>query len=666
MKIRYIRDWANGSSMDERSFWAEMGAYKDGVNVALGKPCTADDPQYTPDEMIPVTDGDIESWVYFPTGGLHYIQVDLGEVLDIEEVKIIHYIGDPRTFYETKTEVSTNGTDWITVFDSAIEGTYLETTEGNIISLPSGSSTLKKGNLDIINAKLGNAQIDKIYKGTELIWEYVTSPVTTGTTINPSSTIQNSIPITVSLSTDLTDATIYYRIGTGTQQTYTAPFTVNQDNPYVQSALIPITYWSVHSGGTEAEKTITYDTKGAIPSLVTEVTVTNGINQVTLDWQPTTNTTSYSVFRSTTQGVIGTVIPESQWLTVTNFVDPTAIGGTTYYYTVRSSNFWRVTDSSQVVANPTASTESEIVTRTLKPTALWSTNMTPNNVTYLQDNPASVDANNLVPTSTTVAPYAEVYFGKLTDGVLEGTQKIRLSYVDDINWVGLYIDVLENGVVKQSFASSPTYNGYGDLVAEFSFDASIITDKTGINVAIMVRGILFNGLTIASLRAVEWLATVRTGSQTPQEPPQGTNNWRYVKYMGYGDNTGTGTTRLIELKANGGGTNYMLGKLPMAGYTPVSTGGNISTVTDNNIAMSGFPIWWVGEGKPILVYDLGASRALDNLQVWMYSMEWENRQTKFWLQVSNDNVNWTDVADYRLNTTPQSPTDGWTFPAPPN
>ena len=233
----------------------------------------------------------------------------------------------------------------------------------------------------------------------------------------------------------------------------------------------------------------------------------------------------------------------SQYQKQTTYTDTTAIGGTTYYYTVRSANFWRVADSVQVTGQPTAGTGETIVERTLKPTALWSTNMTPNNVTYLQDNPASVDANNLIPTSTTVAPYAEVYFGKLNDGVLEGTQKIRLSFVDS-NWVGLYIDVLENATVKQSFASTPSYNGYNNLVTEFSFDASILTDKTGINVAIMVRGVLFNGLTINSLRAVEWLATVKTGGV-----PAETKNWRYVRFIGHGDNTGAGTTRLIEIKS---------------------------------------------------------------------------------------------------------------------
>ena len=486
----------------------------------------------------------------------------------------------------------------------------------------------------------------------------VNAPVTT---INPTSTIQNTIPFTVSLSASNNPTATYYKLGTGTQQTYTAPFTVTQDSAGVNSPLITITYWSVNANGTEAEKTITYDTKGAIPSTPI-ATVINGTNQVTLNWTGTENTTSYSVFRSETQGVLGDVLIPSQYQKQTTYTDTTAIGGTTYYYTVRSANFWRVADSIQVTGQPTAGTGETIVERTLKPTALWSTNMTPNNVTYLQDNPASVDANNLVPTSTTVAPYAEVYFGKLTDAVLEGTQKIRLSYVDDVNWVGLYIDVLENGVLKQSFASTPTYNGYADKVAEFSFDASIITDKTGINVAIMVRGILFNGLTITSLRAIEWLATVKQGAGQPQE----TKNWRYVRFIAHGDNLSTTTTRLIEIKANGGGINYMKNLTPISMNQAPNTGGAITAVTDEITTMSGFPIWWSGDAIPTLIYDLGSSKSLDTLQVWMYSKDTDLRQTRFELHVSTDNVVWKSVANLTNNTEFQSPTDGWTFPAPSN
>jgi hypothetical protein len=481
------------------------------------------------------------------------------------------------------------------------------------------------------------------------------------TSISPASTIQNTIPFTVSLSATNNPTAIYYKLGaTGTQQTYTAPFQVTQSSAGVNSTNIKVTYWSVNANGTETEKIITYDTSGAMPSQPI-VEVTNGVNEVTLDWLPTENTTSYTVFRSDIQGQRGTILLPSQYQTATTYTDTTAIGGNTYYYTVQAGTYNRINDSVQITAQPIASGGTQIVNRTLKPSAIWSTNMTPNNVTYLQDSPDSVDLNNLVPTSTTVAPYAELYFGKLTNAVLVGTQKIRLSYVDDVNWVGLYIDILENGVVKQSFSASPTYNGYSNLVAEFDFDASIITDKTGTNVAIMVRGVLFNGLTIKSLRAVEWVATVEEGGE-----PQVTSNWRYIKFIGHGDDTGAGTTRLVEIKANGGGTNYLYQKLPMAGYVAPNTGGGVEEVTDNITAMAGFPIWWTGDSIPTLVYDLGAEIALDNLQVWMYSTANAPRQTRFHLQVSNNNTTWVDVANFTNNTEIQDPTAGWTFPAPLN
>lgn len=480
----------------------------------------------------------------------------------------------------------------------------------------------------------------------------ITITATPVTTISPASTIQNTIPFTVSLSATNNPTAIYYRLGNGTQQTYTAPFEVNQSSAGVGSPLITITYWSVNANGTEAEKTITYDTKGAIPSKPV-VSVINGENSVTLNYAPPTlNTTSYSIYRSEVLGVQGDLLYQYWW--DTTYTDNTAIGGTTYYYTVISANYWNATPSDQVVANPIVGTGGTLVQRTLKPTALWSTNMTPNNVAYLQDSPDSVDANSLVPTSTTVAPYAEVYFGKLTDEVLEGTQKIRLSFVDDVNWVGLYIDVYENGVLKQSFSETPSYNGYNNLVAEFNFDASIITDKTGINVAIMVRGVLFNGTTIVSLRAIEWVATVRQGAV--QEPPQETG-YRYLRIDGYGESAND-TTRMIEVEAYVGETNVLLNKAPLSYDVTIDTGStNIATINDGTkTTTSGtYPIWWSPSPNANVVFDFGTPQAFTKFKYYAYSTAWEQRinQFKFMGSNTNNGTDWVDLWDMSANTTPQ-------------
>jgi len=172
------------------------------------------------------------------------------------------------------------------------------------------------------------------------------------TTISPSSTTQNSIPFTVTLSTDEVGATIYYKLGTGAQQTYTAPFSVTQSIVGVQSTNILVTYWAVGAEGTESQKSITYNTAGAIAGKAV-VTATPASWYVSVDWGATANATSYNVYRSTAAGVLGDLV--SEFLTGLHYDDNLAINGTTYYYTVRAANYGGVGAlSDQAIATPNA------------------------------------------------------------------------------------------------------------------------------------------------------------------------------------------------------------------------------------------------------------------------------------------------------------------------
>ena len=176
----------------------------------------------------------------------------------------------------------------------------------------------------------------------------VTVAAASTTSISPSTAIQNSIPITVTLTNNLGN-TIYYKLGTGVQQTYTGPFTVNQSTAGVGSTQILVTYWSTG----ETEKTITYDTSGAIPAAPV-VNAVAGNNQVALSWAATANTTSYTVYRSTASGTLGTILTGTQWMTGTSWNDTTAVNGTTYYYTVQAGNYGNPTNSLQKAATPAA------------------------------------------------------------------------------------------------------------------------------------------------------------------------------------------------------------------------------------------------------------------------------------------------------------------------
>jgi hypothetical protein len=124
--------------------WVEIEANRKGENVALNK-------EVTPSVAMAwghthVTDGllDLNDYTWqmvYSTPA--YVQIDLGQVYnDIEEIKVWHY-PDGRIFIKTKTEVSEDGINWITIFDTDVSGTYAETMEGLSIAIPIHGTSLE-------------------------------------------------------------------------------------------------------------------------------------------------------------------------------------------------------------------------------------------------------------------------------------------------------------------------------------------------------------------------------------------------------------------------------------------------------------------------------------------------------------------------------------------
>ena len=144
LKIRYIRDWLNGSTVNTGDHWVEIQAFSSGVNVARGKPVSTS-PNFSTNggylSSNVVTNGDTNSANWFGTdpedGKPVYVQVDLQQEYELENVRIWHYYDDRRTYHRVKTDISTDGNAWYTIFDSEISGEYAETSGGknHIISL---------------------------------------------------------------------------------------------------------------------------------------------------------------------------------------------------------------------------------------------------------------------------------------------------------------------------------------------------------------------------------------------------------------------------------------------------------------------------------------------------------------------------------------------------
>ena len=103
-------------------FITESGVAK--PNIAKGSS--------SPNSLL--TDGVVTSNPWYGSGaGLQSVTVNLGTTQEVSAIKVWHYYADGRTYNATRTEVSTDNTNWTTVFDSSVSGTYAETASGKTI-----------------------------------------------------------------------------------------------------------------------------------------------------------------------------------------------------------------------------------------------------------------------------------------------------------------------------------------------------------------------------------------------------------------------------------------------------------------------------------------------------------------------------------------------------
>lgn len=101
------------------------------VNYVLGATATPANPTGNGGNPISlVTDGSRNTG-YYGASTSPYVTVDLGSTQTLSKVIVWHYPG--RIYNDTKTQISADGTTWKTVFDSAVSGTYTETSTGNVI-----------------------------------------------------------------------------------------------------------------------------------------------------------------------------------------------------------------------------------------------------------------------------------------------------------------------------------------------------------------------------------------------------------------------------------------------------------------------------------------------------------------------------------------------------
>lgn len=142
IKVRYIRDWINGSTVNSGNHWVEIKAMRGSTNVAKNKTVTGSSPENATYPYSRITDDNTATTVFATpssSGGNQYVRIDLGVIYDdIDYIHVWHYYSDSRTYHNSKTEVSSDGINWITLFDSSKSNEYAETSAGHVVNVNIG------------------------------------------------------------------------------------------------------------------------------------------------------------------------------------------------------------------------------------------------------------------------------------------------------------------------------------------------------------------------------------------------------------------------------------------------------------------------------------------------------------------------------------------------
>lgn len=133
--IRYIRDTINGSNINSNNEWIEITATdlynrnvkdtSEGANISA----SASGPIIDASSVI---DGVLTNAnpLNVTPGASASVTVDLGQIVKVKSVNILRRYDNNQQFNNTKTEVSLDGANWITLYDSSINGVYTETSSG--------------------------------------------------------------------------------------------------------------------------------------------------------------------------------------------------------------------------------------------------------------------------------------------------------------------------------------------------------------------------------------------------------------------------------------------------------------------------------------------------------------------------------------------------------
>ncbi|MDD3995575.1 MAG: glycine rich domain-containing protein, partial [Bacilli bacterium] len=129
-KVRYIYNEMNGSTSNQSSHWVELQAYDiNGNNVSQGV-TTITNNYLGAVDLTRLTNGNVATAEYIEGGiGVSFVMLDLGKEYDLSTIRLWHYYGDGRTYYDNIVKVAGNDE----LFRVVLDEEYPETSHGKII-----------------------------------------------------------------------------------------------------------------------------------------------------------------------------------------------------------------------------------------------------------------------------------------------------------------------------------------------------------------------------------------------------------------------------------------------------------------------------------------------------------------------------------------------------
>lgn len=136
VRVKYVRDWLYGNDKDDQNRFMECKIINnEGINIAKGIiPSTYNESGNLITGVASIskyTDDITSEEDYIYNENLSMIQLTLSSVVeDVSMIQLFHYYADGRK-NSMKLEISEDGTNWVTIYDSSLDGEYIETSEGH-------------------------------------------------------------------------------------------------------------------------------------------------------------------------------------------------------------------------------------------------------------------------------------------------------------------------------------------------------------------------------------------------------------------------------------------------------------------------------------------------------------------------------------------------------